>query len=110
MGVPFYDSRLDGAGTGVVHVERLYCFDLDRFDQPEWDELERIYHRLPGAVQYLDEVPFWFGADVHCPPYLIASVEPSGLQVCGFLAESDWVAWDVQFRAEAAELPTFEVE
>jgi hypothetical protein len=105
MGIPFYDNRLDAIGAWVVGVERVYCFDWRRFGRPEWDELDRIYRRLPGAVQYLD-VPFWFGSSDQSPPYLWASVEPSGLQVCGFLAESDWVRWDDQFRAEAERLPT----
>ena len=106
-GVPYYDNLLDGAGTGVVEAERVYCFDWHRFGEAEWAELGRVYGRLPGEVRYLD-VPYRFGSDDRSPPYLVASVEPSGLVVCGLLDEADWLDWDGLFRREARRLPTFD--
>ena len=47
----------------------------------------------------------WFGDDEDVPPFLWASVEPTGLQVHGVLPEADWCAWDERFRTEAAGLP-----
>jgi hypothetical protein len=105
--VPYHDNLeatpIDGL-TCLVEVERVYGLDWDRFDEGHWRELARAYEVLPGTVR-LREVPWWFGDDEDVPPHLSASVEPSGLQVCGVLPEADWWAWDERFRTEAAGLP-----
>ena len=107
MAVPFYDNLeatpIDGL-TCLVEVERVYGLDWDRFGEGHWDALARIYEGLPGAMR-LHDVPWWFGDDEDIPPYLWASVEPTGLQVYGVLPEADWGAWDQRFRTEAAGLP-----
>ena len=55
-------------------------------------------------------MPFWFGADAEDIPHLFASVEPSGLQVCGVLPASDWLEWVSRFEPAIAALPSFEVD
>ena len=52
-------------------------------------------------------MPWWFGDDEDFPPFLRASVEPTGLQVSGILPEADWLAWDERFRCAVGDrLPT----
>lgn len=55
-------------------------------------------------MRYRD-VPWWFGDDEDVPPFLWASVEPTGLQVCGILPEAEWWTWDERFREAAGDLP-----
>jgi hypothetical protein len=104
---PFHDileaTPIDGL-TCLIEVERVYGLDWDRFSEDDWRDLERIYEGLPGAVRGRDG-PMWFGDDEDVPPYLWASVEPTGLQVHGVLPEADWRAWDERFRREAEWLP-----
>ncbi len=107
MTVPFYDNLeptpIDGL-TCLVEVERVYGLDWDRFDENHWETLARVYEGLPGALRHRDG-PMWFGDDEDVPPFLCASVEPTGLQVHGVLPEADWWAWDERFRREAEGLP-----
>lgn len=106
MAVPFYDNLeatpIDGMSC-LVEVERVYGLDWDRFDEDHWQALTLIYEGLPGAVRHRD-VPWWFGDDEDVPPFLWASVEPTGLQVCGILPEADWWAWDERFQEAAGAL------
>ena len=109
MGVPFSDYReatpVDGVSC-LVEVERVYGLDWARFGDEHWEVLARLYEGLPGAVRHRD-VPWWFGDDEDFPPFLRASVEPTGLRVSGILPESDWLAWDERFRSEIGDrLPT----
>jgi hypothetical protein len=108
MAVACYDNQAPLGDPGTADVDRVYCLDWRRFGDREWSELDRIYRGLPGWVGYRD-VPFWFGADAEEVPHLFASVEPSGLQVCGVLPASDWLAWVSRFEAAIATLPSFEV-
>ena len=112
MPVPFYDNTEDtpiDSLDGFVVIERVYCLDWHDFEDAHWQSLERIYQGLPGAVRVRD-VPYWFGDNEDVPPFLWASVEPPGLQVCGMLRVADWQAWDEQFRSEADGLPIWEME
>ena len=109
MAVAFYDNQEPIAAAGTVEIDRVYCLGWQRFGDLEWSALDRIYRGLPGWVGYRD-VPYWFGADAEDVSHLFASVEPSGLQVCGVLPASDWLAWASQFEAAIAALPSFEVD
>jgi hypothetical protein len=52
-------------------------------------------------------MPWWFGDDEDSPPFLRASVQPTGLRVSGILPEADWLAWDERFRCASGDrLPT----
>jgi hypothetical protein len=109
VAVGFYDNPTPLDDPGTADIDRVYCLDWHRFRDPEWSALDRIYRGLPGWVGYRD-VPFWFGADAEDIPYLFASVEPSGLQVCGVLPASDWLEWVSRFEAAIAALPSIEVD
>lgn len=103
----YYDTaeaRCD-PGTGLATVDRIYCLDWDRFTRSHFAALGGLYLRLPGAQQPTGELPCWFGPDEGAPPYLLASIEPPGLQVTGELAVGDWEEWDRRFRELASGFP-----
>jgi hypothetical protein len=106
MDLPFYDCALGDTELHAGHcgVDRVYRLDLDHFEPRDWDALMAIYAGLPGWIP-ADDLPRWFGVDEAKPPFLVASVEPPGLQVSGWLAPGDWARWDREFRAAAAGLP-----
>src|SRR5215207_10978420 len=83
VSIAFYDNLeatpIDGLSC-LVEVERIYGLDWDRFGEEDWRALTRIYEGLPGALRSRDG-PMWFGDDEYLPPFLRASVEPSGLRV-----------------------------
>ena len=89
--------------SGFIEVERIYCFDWDRFQKQNWQDLTSIYSTLPGALSENEQS--WFGDNESQPPFLWASVEPPGLQVYGVLPLSDWQKWDREFLARIGPLP-----
>jgi hypothetical protein len=107
VAVPFYDdleaTPIDGLSC-LVELERVYGLDWGLFGDDHWRDLARIYEDLPGRMRRLD-VLWWFGDDEDVPPFLRASVEPTGLRVHGVLPEADWRAWDERFREAADGLP-----
>jgi hypothetical protein len=107
----YYDndaSHLPAAGSAVP-VERVYCLRFNEFVPEHWENLQRIYESLPGWAGIGEHgCPCWFGGS-ESPPFLVASVEPSGLQVTGSLPVDDWSNWHEAFLATLKELPTFEV-
>lgn len=109
MSIQFYDTCDDDGQSGVVEINRVYCFDFRRFTDTEWEELDKVYRVLSSFVGY-DPVPRWFSAQEHAAPYLWASVEPPGLQVAGALYVADWHTWDQQFRAGVDHLPSYAFE
>lgn len=93
----------------LVNVERVYLLDWDRFTEIDWLRLDSVYRSLPGGYP-VNEQQMWFGSDEADPPYIWASVEPSGLQVCGNLKLSDWIEWDRQFCLRLPEFPIRKLE
>lgn len=108
MKAAFYDNREPLEDPATAQVDRVYCLDLNRFERAEWAVLDRVYRSLPGWQGYHDDLPYWFGTDEMDIPHLLASVEPSGLHVCGVLPAADWLAWTSRFGSAIAGLPTFE--
>ena len=104
MAVVFYDNREPLDRPGVADLDRIYCFDWDRFGDAEWAVLAEAYPRLPGWAGN-HPVPCWFGTYFEEPPCLWASVEPPGLQIGGTVPVADWLAWEPAFGAAVAELP-----
>jgi hypothetical protein len=97
------------ANEGAVPIERVYCLRLSEFDPAQWERLQRLYESLPGwAGTGQHGCPCWFGTTEH-PPFLMASVEPSGLQVTGSLPSADWSQWHNAFLDGLPGLPLFEV-
>jgi hypothetical protein len=88
----------------LLEVDRVYLLDWSAFTDADWAALGRAYERLPGWVTTGEGCPRWFGARDE-PPYLIASVEPPGLQISGVLSSRAWTAWDEAFRALVGPLP-----
>jgi hypothetical protein len=110
--IDFYDN-IEPVSTDdddcLFEIERVYCLDWDEFDEAHWKALERIYMSLPESVRY-HAVPRWFGDEEQDAASLNASVEPTGLQVCGVLRAADWRTWDEHFRSQAAGLPGWELD
>ena len=107
---PFYDNNTDHieAVGELKPVERLYAIRSWQFSDARWKRLAEIYPTLPEWAGHGDDVPYWFGLD-ESPPFLWASVEPSGLLVHGILSPEAWQHWDRAFRQHLHEFPIFEV-
>ena len=104
--VRYFDSCDPFVESGVADVDRVYRFAWHKFAKSDWEELGRVYARLPGWRGYVPirspgwrgllgqagAFPFWFGDDAHGYPHLTVSVEPPGLQVTGsvFAAATDF--------------------
>jgi len=89
--------------------ERVYAIRFSQFTDAHRARPREVYEALPEFAGYgNDGVPYWFGPE-DSPPFLWASVEPSGLLVHGLLSPRQWLGWDAQFRQHLPEFPTFEV-
>jgi hypothetical protein len=107
----FYDNNTQHiAPIGELQpVERVYAIRFTDFGDAHLKRLDDLYRSLPEFAGYgNDGVPYWFGPE-ESPPFLCASVEPSGLLVSGILSSEQWLAWDGKFREHLTEFPTFEV-
>ena len=102
----FYDNQCNEPDEArFVEVERVYCFDFDTFQEPDWLFLGEVCDRLPDKQPDTEECPFWFGSNESIPPFLWASVEPPGLHVYGILTLDQWQRWDEEFRRSTINLP-----
>jgi hypothetical protein len=105
----FYDNVTTAQPVGVLKpVERVYCLRFSQFTDAHWKRLREIYALLPEWATVGDGMPYWFGPEED-PPYLTASLEPSGIVVDGLLSEENWQEWDRAFQNHLSEFPTFEV-
>jgi hypothetical protein len=108
----FYDNNTqDTTHIGEFQrVERVYAIRFSECTNAHSMLLDKIYRSLPEFKGYVyDGLPYWFGVEEDSPPFLWASVEPSGLLVCGMLTSNQWLAWDTQFRQHLLEFPVYEV-
>ena len=97
------------ASSGAAPVERVYCLRFHEFSSEQWERLQSIYESLPGWAGVGEHgCPCWFGT-AELPPFLVASVEPAGLQVSGSLNPDDWRQWHEAFVARLPDFPIFEV-
>jgi hypothetical protein len=106
----YYDNPTSLSSTeGSVSFERVYALRFAEFGEAEWKQLLSMFEALP-AWQGEGEhgCSCWFGK-AEVAPYLLASVEPSGLLVTGVLGKQEWEQWHSGFVARLPELPTFEV-
>jgi hypothetical protein len=107
----YYDNDTQHiASVGELKpVERVYAIQFSEFTEAHTKHLDQVYRSLPEFRGYgTDGTPSWFGSEA-LPPFLWASVEPSGLLVHGLLSSAQWVAWDTHFREHLHEFPIFEV-
>src|SRR5260221_14554271 len=99
--IPFYDNwSAQPDSDGWVDIERIYCFDWDEFDKSMFKELETVLATLPGAIKH-DCYAWYSDTDDIENGYLMASVEPPGLQVYGTLPFTIWQRWDQSIQAKA---------
>jgi hypothetical protein len=103
------DASYLKAPDGYVAVERVYALRLSEFSESDLKHLQETYEGLPGwAGTGSHGCSCWFGCE-EVAPYLIASVEPSGLQVSGVLRPQDWHSWHEALVTRLPQLPVFEV-
>lgn len=109
MSAVWYDIALDADPDNPewYDIERIYCFDWEAFSNTEWNTLASIYKQLPHYYPYdFEGCPRWYSPiDDAQNGYLIASVEPTGLQVFGTLRWLDWRNWDQEFQNRIVSLP-----
>jgi hypothetical protein len=105
MTLQFYDMVADGGRSSLIDVDRVYKFDWDRFTQSDWDALARVFRLLPNFVESAD-ASRWFSTDESSDRFLVASVEPPGLQITGRLPRTDWLAWHDALTRESVALPS----
>ena len=107
----YYDNDASylPASSDAVPVERVYCLRFHEFSSTQWEQLQSLYESLPGWAGVGEHgCPCWFGT-AEQPPFLVASVEPSGLQISGSLPSHDWRKWHEAFMAGLSGFPSFEV-
>ena len=58
----------------------------------EWEKVSLVYKQMDGWIEGC-ELPYWFGTEKdEC--YIYASVEPSGLLICGNVSDDRiWLGW-----------------
>ena len=107
----YYDNDASylKAPEGHIAVERVYALRFSEFSEVDWKHLQETYEGLPGWAGIGSHgCPCWFGRE-EAAPYLVASVEPSGLQVSGVLRPQDWHCWHDALLTRLTQLPVFEV-
>lgn len=106
----FYDNiPLASVEAEVASIDRVYTLALSDFSPSDWTKLQSIYASLPGWIGSDDDGCACWHGPTHSQPFLIASVEPSGLHITGRLYKHDWERWHEAFMASIRELPTFDV-
>lgn len=107
MNICFYDNNEIVKDTfGNVEIDRVYCIDFERLSQEDWKRLSDLYKTLPKQI-IIDNIEqqMWFGEEGKSDFYLWTSVEPSGLQVSGYLRFSDWCKWVQIFNKVIEQFP-----
>ena len=101
-----YDNEyeISGSENEFVKVDRVYSFNFSKFNKENWSDLSSLYKLLPKYIENEElGIPYWFGSDEEQPPYLWASVEPSGLQVHGVLSAEDLEIWHRQLLSTSRQ-------
>ena len=76
----------------LLKMEKTITLNLPHdLSDSEQKKVFNVYEQMNG---WLDgyEVPYWFGTEKD-EQYIYASVEPSGLLLCGKIDESIWIGW-----------------
>ncbi|WFD08680.1 hypothetical protein [Tepidibacter hydrothermalis] len=73
-----------------------------------WNEISNLYSQMPGWINYIDGIPYWFGTE-ETEKFICASVEPSGLQFYAKMLNEEWESWFNLFKEKATDLLGFEV-
>ena len=104
----YYDNSNAIDADGRLKVDRVYCLRLDNFTDSDWTVLSDCYTTLSGWCGPGEHgFPCWFGSS-ESAPYLIASAEPSGLQIFGVVPSEDLRVWHEAFLDICQKLPHFE--
>jgi hypothetical protein len=95
----------DVTARPLVKISGTYTIYTQRLTSGEVEILDRILLELPGRLTGLMN---YFG-DPKEGAGLVASFEPSGIQIFGEVLDHQWNAWDSAFRdaVDRAKLPRF---
>jgi len=98
----------------MYHIDKTYNLPTSTMTDDQWEALGQVYRTLPSFLGAPgDHCPSWFGLEPEdeseMTPYLVASVEPSGLQVSGYLEYAVWKEWDRAFMERATAALGFSV-
>ena len=70
-------------------------YDLSK---SEWDKVSTVYKSMDGWLNN-NEQAYWYGTEED-NEYIYASVEPSGLVICGKVNEMIWLGWVTKICAK----------
>ena len=103
----FYDLKPLELSDEWLDIERMYCFDWDKFDRVLLDRLNTIFAMLPNSIKCdAHGCPWWYSDSEDIENgYLTASIEPPGLQVFGTLKPQVWQHWEREFHCRVSDLP-----
>lgn len=87
-----------------------------RYDLPKeiLAKLERVYSKMPGWLGFgtkdngYDGIPHWFSFKED-EKYVLASIEPGGLQFEANMDKDEWLSWKTDFKKIATEVLGFNV-
>ena len=103
------DATYLSAPKGYIAIERVYALRFSEFSDDDMKHLQETYEGLPSWAGIGSHgCPCWFGRE-EVAPYLVASVEPAGLQVSGILRPQEWLGWHEALLPKLSQLPVFEV-
>ncbi len=90
----------------IVEFERVYMVDESKFSNKTYEDLLRIYQKLPSYMGNTTNFPCWFGNEEKGDQYFITvSFEMSGLQFWGTLPLSNFLQWENLFNEMIKNFP-----
>lgn len=87
---------------------------FDDLPQEIWDRITLVYETMPGWLGFGDGVngeegiPYWFSFD-RKDKFVLASVEPGGLQFVANMEVLEWNRWKTELKRVATEILGFKV-
>ncbi len=87
-----------------------------RYDLPKeiWDKVPLVYEKMNGWIGFGKDgngengIPYWFSYNEE-EKFILASVEPSGLQFSANIELNEWMEWKTEFKKIATEILGFKV-
>ncbi|UZR99405.1 hypothetical protein [Chondrinema litorale] len=87
-----------------------------RYDLPKeiWDKVPLVYEKMTGWIGFggngngEEGIPYWFSYNNY-EKSILASLEPSGLQLSANMNLDEWNKWKAEFKQIATEVLGFKV-
>ena len=101
----YYNNRYI-VTNGILEFERVYMVDENKFNNETYEELQKVYEKLPSYVGKPTGIPCWYGDEEKGDKYYITvSFEMSGLQFWGELPITDFLQWENKFNELIEKFP-----